>query len=110
VIDRLARGFPEALPAVMDGAPRIGTISMLIDVELRRDPDGLSCTELARRLRRRRSDVLQVLEDEPRFTRTGRTRYARWTLARSHGTEWVPLGGVDATPGPPEPGEAQRAA
>ena len=84
---RLGYGFPEALPAVVDGAPRTGTISMLAGVELRRNADGLSCTELARRLRRRRADVVAVLEDEPRrFTRSGSTKNARWTLTRPHGT------------------------
>ena len=106
---RLGYGFPEALPAVVDGAPRTGTISMLAGVELRRNADGLSCTELARRLRRRRADVVAVLEDEPRFARSGSTKNARWR-ARAHGTELHALRGVGATTGSPGPGEAQRAA
>ena len=107
---RLGYGFPEALPAVVDGAPRTGTISMLAGVELRRNADGLSCTELARRLRRRRVDVVAVLEDEPRFARSGSTKNARWTRARAHGTELHALRGVDATTWPPEPAGARRAA
>jgi hypothetical protein len=110
VIDPLGRGFAEALEVVMDGAPRIGTMSMLVAVELRRHPGGLSCDALARQLHRRRADVLRVLEDEPRFTRTGSTCGARWTLARGHGTELDGLRGVDATTGPPELKEAKRAA
>ena len=108
---RLGYGFPEALPAVVDGAPRIGTVSMLAGAELRRHPAGLSCTELARRLRRRRADVVAVLEDEPRrFTRSGSTKNARWTLTRPHGTELHALRGVGATTGTPEPAGARRAA
>jgi hypothetical protein len=110
VTGRLGYGFPEALPAVVDGAPRTGTISMLAGVELRRNADGLSCTELARRLRRRRADVVAVLEDEPRFARSGSTKNARWTRARAHGTELHALRGVDATTWPPEPAGARRAA
>jgi hypothetical protein len=86
---------------------------MLASIELRHHPAGLPCTELAQRLHRRRSDVLTVLEDEPRFVRTGRTCRARWTLARAHGTELDALRRVDATTGSagsPGPGEARRAA
>jgi hypothetical protein len=106
----LAGGFPEALDVVMTDAPRIGTISMLAAIELRRHPDGLSCDAIARRLHRRRTEVLAVLTDEPRFTRTGATRYARWTRTWAHGTEWVALRGVDAATGPPETARARRAA
>lgn len=92
--DLLAGGFPEALASVMDGAPRIGTLSMLIGVELRHAPAGLSCDELARRLRRRRADVLQVLEDESRFQSTGSTCGRRWT--RRDGTSRPPGGWCDS--------------
>jgi hypothetical protein len=94
----------------MDGAPRIGTVSMLAAIELRRDPAGLSCSELARRLQRRKADVLRTLVLEPRFTCVGATRYARWIHARGHGNEWVPLREVDATTGSARPAEVQTAA
>jgi hypothetical protein len=107
----LVGGFPEALPAVTDGAPRTTAISMLAAIELRRNTAGLSCDQLARQLGRRRADVLHVLEDEPRrFTRRGQGRWTRWTLARGHGTDRTALPGGDATDGPPEPTRARRAA
>jgi len=61
--------------------------------------DGLSCDTLARRVRRRRTDVLTALEADPRFVRSGRTQASRWRLAalsppRAHGTESQTLRGV----------------
>jgi hypothetical protein len=40
--------------------------------------EGLSCDEIAARLRRRRSDVLVVLQADPRFEHNGRTHGSRW--------------------------------
>jgi hypothetical protein len=94
--EMLAHGFAEALPVVVDGAPATGTISMLIGVELRDEPTGLCCDELARRLHRRRADVLQVLqvlEDEPRFRCSGSTCGRRWM--RWDGTSRPPSGRRD---------------
>jgi hypothetical protein len=163
VTDVLVLGFAEALDVVMDGAPRIGTISLLVGVELRHHPHGLSsapnnatanysatpkpggrqetlaaqtfpilpaslsirpaglrpcrsrtltptCDALALRLHRRRADVLHVLVDEPRFTRTGRGRFTRWRRVEARGTDRNALEAARATPGPPEPAEARRAA
>ena len=41
---------------------------------------GLSCDQLALRLRRRRSDVLAVLRSDPRFEHDGRTCGSRWRM------------------------------
>ena len=77
----------------MDDAPRLGTLPILIGVELRRDPAGLSCSELARRLRRRKADVLQVLEHEPwRFESSGGTCGRRWTSRERTSRPPGPLG------------------
>jgi hypothetical protein len=110
VTELLAGGFAEALDVVMVGAPRTGAVSMLAAVELRCHPDGLSCTALARGLRRRLAGVVHALEDERRFARSGSTCGARWTLARAHGTELNALRGADATSGPPETTRVRRAA
>jgi hypothetical protein len=112
VNDRLlATGFAEALPVVMDGAPRTTTISMLAAIELRRHPDGLSCDAIARRLHRRRADVLQVLTDVPwRFARTGSTCRSRWSRVSARGTELHGLRGVGAATGSRESAGARRAA
>jgi hypothetical protein len=46
---------------------------------------GLPGRELARRLRRRRADVLAQLQSDPRFKHSGRTRGSRWRLAEKEG-------------------------
>jgi hypothetical protein len=47
---------------------------------LSREPSGLACNELARRLRRRRGDVLDALRWDPRFGRCGGGRGSRWRM------------------------------
>jgi hypothetical protein len=42
------------------------------------EPVGLSCDELAMRLRRRRAEVLAVLRADPRFEHVGGGRGSRW--------------------------------
>jgi hypothetical protein len=49
--------------------------------ELEAAPDGLTCDELARRVRRRRADVLAVLRADPFFRHRGRTRGSRWHIS-----------------------------
>jgi hypothetical protein len=44
------------------------------------EPIGLSCDGLARRLRRRRNDVLDVLRSDGRFEHGGCTRGSRWRV------------------------------
>jgi hypothetical protein len=54
------------------------------------EPLGLPLDALARRVRRRRVEVLAVLQADPRFTHSGQTRGSRWRLDGSgrNGTEW----------------------
>jgi hypothetical protein len=49
------------------------------------EPFGLSGRELARRVRRRRVDVLAALRVDPRFEHSGRTHGSRWRLRRRAG-------------------------
>jgi hypothetical protein len=51
-----------------------------LECVLAAEPRGLSCDGLSRRLHRRRTEVLAVLQSNPRFERVGRTRRARWRL------------------------------
>ena len=53
---------------------------------------GLSCDELAMRLRRRRAEVLAVLRADPRFEHVGGGRGSRW-MPVSH--PWDGLGRKD---------------
>jgi hypothetical protein len=45
------------------------------------EPLGLPCCDVARRVRRRRGDVLSVLLGDRRFVHDGRGRGSRWRLA-----------------------------
>ena len=42
--------------------------------------NGLSCDDLAERLGRRRSDVLEALRRDARFVHSGRTSQSRWRV------------------------------
>ncbi|HEY7198508.1 MAG TPA: hypothetical protein VH306_15125 [Gaiellaceae bacterium] len=46
------------------------------------EPTGLSCDAIAKRLRRRRPDVVAALRADDRFVRYGKTHGARWRLAQ----------------------------
>ena len=68
------------------------------------EPLGLSCYELARRVQRRRADVLAELRADPRFEHEGDRRGSRWRLApetarRTCWDGWGPIvtgwGGLD---------------
>jgi len=72
---------------------------------------GVSCDALARRLRRRKADVLACLRGDPRFVRSGAGRGSRWRLAPhdSRLGAWEQLGtdpgvtrGYGATPPVPD--------
>ena len=79
-------------------------------VILEAEPGGLSCAELARRLHRRKADVLDALQTDRRFKRTGRGRGCRF---RRRYDSWEPIGtGTQREPGDrPEPAiEAGREA
>lgn len=69
-----------------------------IDAVLVAEPLGLSCDLLARRVRRRRCDVLAVLTVRAQFVHDGHTRGSRWRLDASgrDGTEWDGI--TDETP------------
>ena len=80
-------------------------------VILAEEATGLSCDALARRLRRRKSDVLAVLRSDPRFVRSGAGRGSRWRIAPHDGRRgaWERLGtdpgaarGYGATPTVPD--------
>jgi hypothetical protein len=64
---------------------------------LEREPLGLSCRELRRRLERRLSDVRSALESDRRFAHSGRGRGSRWRLAAGDcvSASWVRLGSQD---------------
>lgn len=70
---------------------------------LRGKPLGSSCNELARRLGRRRRDVLEALRWDPRFERCGTGRGSRWRIAAAIPLEgaWDVLGRKDR--GSPDP-------
>jgi hypothetical protein len=53
-----------------------------IEQLLAHESEGVSCVELARRLHRRKADVLDALESDSRFLRAGPTRgpLAKWAL------------------------------
>jgi hypothetical protein len=58
-------------------------LQLTADLEalLTAEPFGLSCNALARKMRRRRTDVLAALDTDPRFLRVGKTNGRRWRLA-----------------------------
>jgi len=56
-------------------------LALELAAELRAAPDGLTCDELARCVRRRRSDVLAALRADPLFQHRGRTRGSRWRIS-----------------------------
>jgi hypothetical protein len=65
------------------------------------DAPGLPGETLARRVRRRRTDVLATLQADARFVRTGDRRGSRWHLAEemppsAHGTDFDGLKGTVA--------------
>jgi hypothetical protein len=64
-------GRPSAAELLADDLARV----------LEGKPFGLSCDTLALRLRRRRGDVLAVLEADPRFEHYGHRRGSRWRIA-----------------------------
>jgi hypothetical protein len=47
---------------------------------LAQEPDGLSCDALALRLKRRRTDVLALLREDPVFARVSGGRRSHWRL------------------------------
>jgi hypothetical protein len=49
--------------------------------EIDREPVGLSCDALARRVHRRRAIVLAALNADPRFQHEGNTHGSRWRRA-----------------------------
>jgi hypothetical protein len=68
---------------------------LVVDIEdvLALEPEGVSGAELARRLHRRKEDVLEALGNDPRFALIGAGRHRRWALATGTdgGTEQEPL-------------------
>jgi hypothetical protein len=52
------------------------------------EPLGVSCDDLAQRIGRRRSVVLDVLRADPRFMHLGIGRGSRWRVSARLGTEW----------------------
>jgi hypothetical protein len=57
------------------------------------EPVGLSCDVLARRVRRRRSEVLAAVRRDPRFVHQGGRRGSRWRLQDGQGRRLaVPVG------------------
>jgi hypothetical protein len=76
----------ERWPSARESARLLGLESglgdLLADV-LDAEAGGLSCVALARRVHRRKSDALAVLQRDRRFARTGGGRGARWH--RRHG-------------------------
>jgi hypothetical protein len=54
-----------------------GRLTRDLVVLLESSPSGLSCEELAKRLRRRKADVLDMLRSDERFERRGRTAGSR---------------------------------
>jgi hypothetical protein len=57
--------------------PLVAELARLLD----REPAGLPCEELSRRVHRRRVDVVAALAADPRFVHVGQTRRSRWRLA-----------------------------
>jgi hypothetical protein len=72
---------------------------LLADLErvLASEPLGLSCCALARRLHRRKSDVLAALSSDRRFAHSGKTHGSRWRLdAGTDRNKWeAPCAEVD---------------
>jgi hypothetical protein len=65
------------------------------------EPDGLACDQLAKRVERRRSDVLAELHADPRFERRGAGPRSRWVMVANRagtacGTDRDALGGAGA--------------
>jgi hypothetical protein len=60
-------------------------------------PFGLPCDLIARRVQRRRTDVLAALRADPRFEHRGGGRGSRWSLAAENPLEgsWDGLGRKD---------------
>jgi hypothetical protein len=65
----------------VSGRPAAVPLADELTAVLEAEPAGLSCDELASRLRRRRGDVLMALRADPCFEHAGRTRGSRWRLA-----------------------------
>jgi hypothetical protein len=76
---------------------RLGPLADNLVALLAAEPTGLSCDQLARRLRRRRHDVLDVLRSDGRFAHEGRTRGSRWRLPAdtTRSTRWDGMCGDD---------------
>jgi hypothetical protein len=73
-------------PGRSDGWP---DVSDLLAADLARvldaEPFGLACDELAKRVHRRRADVLAALRADPRFEQHGRLHGSRWQLTERVG-------------------------
>lgn len=84
-----------------DGGELTDELAALLQVER----SGLPCNELARRLGRRRGDVLKALRWDPRFEQRGTGRGSRWrtTAAVPRESVWDVLGRKDACSPDPEP-------
>jgi hypothetical protein len=68
------------------------------------EPAGASCDLLAIQLRRRRTDVLAALDQDPRFVHIGRGRGSRWLLEGASGAHGTDKDGIPAFPEPVEEG------
>ena len=74
-----------------------GGLAQVLTELLAGRPDGLSCDEIAGRLRRRRTDVLAVLRTDLRFEHNGRTHGSRWRTC-----SWDGMGRVENAQGATE--------
>jgi len=75
-----AAGSLRASARVVSLTPELDALADELARQLSDVPLGLPLSELARRLRRRQSDVRRVLRTDPRFGSEGVTRGRRWYL------------------------------
>jgi hypothetical protein len=79
-VDRRAPGV-----VAIVGSDRTRTLARELARALADEPGGLPAAELARRVHRRRADVLRVLRADRRFEQHGSNRATRWHVARVPG-------------------------
>jgi hypothetical protein len=79
-VDRRAPGVVAVV-----GCDRTRTLARDLARALADEPGGLPAAELARRVHRRRADVLRVLHADRGFEQRGSNRASRWHVARVPG-------------------------
>jgi hypothetical protein len=94
------RGQVERLAMLLGPDPQASLGDQLAAV-LSSEPDGLACDQLAKRVERRRTDVLAELHADTRFERRGTGPRSRWVMVANrpgtgHGTDRDALGGAGA--------------